>query len=237
MPYSVVLIEDHRIVREGIKAILERGTEFRVVSEAESGVNAVQICRKFRPDLVLLDVRLPGMNGVEVTAEILRHCPGTKIVILSAYDDENSVVGAIRSGAMAFIVKRASSTDLLEGMRTVAQGGSYLSSQVSERLVSRIRRGNLESKETTNSLQSVLSPRELQVLRFVAEGGTSKDVAGFLDLELQTVRTYRKTMMKKLGVSNVVGLTHVALAAGLVTSKARASGAGQSTADDDDSLG
>jgi DNA-binding NarL/FixJ family response regulator len=156
------------------------------------------------------------MNGIEATTELLRHCPGIKVLILSMFDDENSVVSAIRSGARAFVLKKASSGELLDALRTVARGGSYLSSQVSDRLLSRIQRGDLETRDRSTPLES-LSPRELQVLRLVAEGKTSKDIAVLLDLGLQTVRSYRKTMMKKLGVNNVAGLTQLALAAGITT--------------------
>ncbi|HKE28004.1 MAG TPA: response regulator transcription factor [Bryobacteraceae bacterium] len=213
MTFNVVLVDDHKLVRDGVKTILERGAEFKVVGEAEDGAAAVQLCKKTTPDLVLMDIGLPGMNGIEATTELLRHCPEVKVVILSMYDDENSVVSAIRSGARAFVLKKASSTELMDALRAVARGGSYLSSQVSDRLLQRIQRGDLETRDRT-PLES-LSPRELQVLRLVAEGKTSKDIAVMLDLGLQTVRSYRKTMMKKLGVSNVAGLTQLALAAGL----------------------
>jgi DNA-binding NarL/FixJ family response regulator len=212
MPFNVLLVDDHKLMRDGVKTILERVADFKVMAEAENGTDAVQACKKLRPDIVLMDIGLPGMNGIEATEEILRHCPGTRVVILSMYDDENSVVSAIRSGARAFVLKKASSNDLLDALRTVAKGGSYLSSQVSDRLLTRIQRGDLERKD--QPLEG-LSPRELQVLRLVAEGKTSKDIAVMLDLGLQTVRSYRKTMMKKLGVNNVAGLTQLALAAGL----------------------
>jgi DNA-binding NarL/FixJ family response regulator len=210
---DVVLVDDHKLVRDGIKGILERGSEFRVVGEAESGADAVNLCKKTQPQIALMDIGLPGMNGIEATTELLRHCPAVKVIILSMYDDENSVVSAIRSGARAFVLKKASSTELLDALRTVARGGSYLSSQVSDRLLARIQRGDLDAHD--RSPLETLSPRELQVLRLVAEGKTSKDIAVLLDLGLQTVRSYRKTMMKKLGVNNVAGLTQLALAAGL----------------------
>jgi DNA-binding NarL/FixJ family response regulator len=213
MPYNVLLVDDHKLMRDGVKTILERVADFKVMAEAENGTDAVQVCKKLRPDIVLMDIGLPGMNGIEATEEILRHCPGTRVVILSMYDDENSVVSAIRSGARAFVLKKASSIELLDAVRTVARGGSYLSSQVSDRLLQRIQRGDLETHDRS-PLES-LSPRELQVLRLVAEGKTSKDIAVLLDLGLQTVRSYRKTMMKKLGVNNVAGLTQLALAAGI----------------------
>jgi DNA-binding NarL/FixJ family response regulator len=211
--YTIVLVDDHKLMRDGVKTLLERSGEFRVVGEAETGSDAVTLARKLLPDLVLMDIGLPGMNGIEATTEVLRHCGNTKVAILSMYDDENSVVSAIRSGARAFILKKASAAELLDALRTVARGGSYLSSQVSDRLLTRIQRGDLETHD--RGQLEMLSPRELQVLRLVAEGKTSKDIAVLLDLGLQTVRSYRKTMMKKLGVNNVAGLTQLALAAGL----------------------
>lgn len=214
MAFDVLLVDDHKIMRDGIKAILSRGEEFRVVGEAENGPDAVQAVKRLHPDLVVLDIGLPGLNGVETTVEILRHHPDCKIVILSMFDDEHSVVSAIRSGARAFILKKASDADLLEALRMVARGGAYLSPQVSDRLLSRIQKGDLESRRGSPALE-VLSPREVQVLKLVAEGKTSKEIAVMLDLREQTVRSYRKTMMKKLGVNNVAGLTQLALSTGL----------------------
>jgi two-component system response regulator DegU len=167
--------------------------------------------------MVLMDIGLPnGLNGVETTAEVLRAHPDCKVVILSMFDDENSVVSSIRGGARAFILKKASDSDLLEALRMVAAGGMYLSPQVSDRLLTRIQKGDLESRPAAAILDS-LSPREVQVLRLVADGKSSKEVAVLLDLREQTVRSYRKTMMKKLGVNNVAGLTQLALSTGLTS--------------------
>ncbi len=215
MAFDVLLVDDHKIMRDGIKAILSRADDFRVVGEAENGADAVQFVKQRRPAMVLLDIGLPdGLNGVETTTEILRTHPECKVVILSMFDDENSVVSAIRQGARAFILKRASDSDLLDALRMVAAGGMYLSPQVSDRLLNRIQKGDLESKPAAAALDG-LSPREVQVLRMVADGKTSKEIAVLLDLSEQTVRSYRKTMMKKLGVNNVAGLTQLALSTGL----------------------
>src|SRR5271165_521079 len=211
---TVLLVDDHKIMRDGIKAILRHIGEFQVVGEAETGAEAVQLCKKQVPEIVVMDIGLPGLNGIESTTEILRHHPGVKVIVLSMFDDEHSVVGAIRSGARAFVLKKASDNDLLDALRTVAKGGFYLSPQVSDRLLQRIQSGDLDSKPVPSVVEA-LSPRELQVLRLVAEGKTSKEIAVLLDLGLQTVRSYRKTMMKKLGVSNVAGLTQLALASGI----------------------
>ena len=216
MPLDVLLVDDHKIMRDGLKAILSRGSEFRVVGEAENGRDAVQFTKRLKPHVVVMDIGLPGLNGVETTQEILRLHPDCKVVVLSMYDDDNSVLGAIRAGARGFILKRASDIDLVEALRIVAAGGVYMSPQVSDRLLTRIQKGNLESTRGHSALDS-LSRRELQVLRLVADGKTSKEIATLLDLSEQTVRSYRKTMMKKLGVNNVAGLTQLALSAGLTT--------------------
>ena len=131
------------------------------------------------------------------------------------YDDEESVVNAIRAGAHAYVVKRASSTDLVEALRTVCRGGSYLSPHISDRLLARIRRGGLEAP-VSHPLVEQLTPRELQVLRLIVEGKASKEIVVMLNLGVEIVRSYCKTMMKKLGINNVAGLIQVAIAAGII---------------------
>lgn len=213
MPFELVIIDDHRVVREGIRAILARDPEFRVVGEAEDGAGALRICQEKNPALALMDISLPGVNGIEATVQLMRQCPDTKVVILSMFDDERSVLGAIRAGARGFVLKQASFDEVLNALRVVARGGTYLSSTISSRLVERLQRGVIEADE--KSPLELLSPRELQVLRLVAEGKSSKEVATILKLEHSTIRSYRKTMMKKLGVTNLAGLIQVAVAAGV----------------------
>lgn len=214
MAYRVLLVDDHKIMRDGIRAILSRSTEFEIVGEAESGPEGLQFAKRLRPDIVLMDIGLPGLNGVETTTEILRSHPECRIVILSMYDDENSVLGAMRAGARGFILKKASDLDLVGALRMVATGGIYVSPQVSDRLLERIQKGNLEVLSVPSAL-ATLSPRELQVLRLVAEGNSSKEIATVLALSEQTVRSYRKTLMRKLHVNNAVTLTQLAYSSGL----------------------
>jgi DNA-binding NarL/FixJ family response regulator len=213
MPNGLLLVDDHRIRRDGIKTIIERTTAFCVVGEAANGRDAVTMCRKLEPALVVMDIVLPDMNGIEATTEILRHCPTTKVIVLSIRDDEACVLAAFRSGARAFLTMEASSADLMDALRTVSDGGFYLSGQVSQQLLSLIQRGEMEFH--TPALQAGLSPREEQVLRLVVAGNTNKEIAVMLDLAVETVRTYRKALMKKTGVKNVAGLVQVALTAGL----------------------
>lgn len=214
MGYRVLLVDDHKIMRDGIRAILSRSPEFEIVGEAESGPEGLQFAKRLRPDIVLMDIGLPGLNGVETTTEILRGQPECRIVILSMYDDENSVLGAMRAGARGFILKKASDLDLVGALRMVATGGIYVSPQVSDRLLERIQKGNLDVLSAPSAL-ATLSPRELQVLRLVAEGNSSKEIATVLALSEQTVRSYRKTLMRKLHVNNAVNLTQLAYSSGL----------------------
>src|SRR5579872_3840840 len=116
MPYRVLLVDDHKVVRDGLQAIFARDGEFTVAAEAENGNEAVERCRQTNPDIVLMDISLPGMSGIEATGEILRHCPRVKIVVLSMHGDENLVMGAIRAGASAFVLKKAASAEVLEAM-------------------------------------------------------------------------------------------------------------------------
>jgi DNA-binding NarL/FixJ family response regulator len=156
-----------------------------------------------------MDIHLPVLNGIQATGEILRHLPDTRIAILSMYDDETSVVQALRAGARAFVLKTASHTELLEALRTVARGGSYLSPSVSDKFLSRVQRGDLAPRR--QSPLDSLTPRELQVMRLIAGGKTSKEIAAILGLGVQTIRGYRKDLMRKLNVNNVAALTRIAL--------------------------
>src|SRR3989442_40431 len=121
MSFSVLLVDDHKLLREGIKNILERTTEFHILGEGDNGSDAVRLCKKLRPDLVLMDLALEGMNGIEATPEIIRQSPSTKVVILSMHEDENSVVAAFRAGARGFLSKGVSGADLVDALRTVAK--------------------------------------------------------------------------------------------------------------------
>ena len=214
MPFSIVLVDDHQVLRDAIKEILLRHPDFQVVGEAGSGPEAVDVCRRTDPDLVVMDIGLPEMNGIEATGELARHCPRTRVLMLSMYDDEESVMAAVRSGARGFVLKKVCATELVDAMRTVVRGGTYFGAQVSDRLLSGMQTGKLHSAARHG--HETLSPREQQVLRLTADGKSNKEVATLLHLEVHTVRSYRKSLMAKLGASNVAQLIQVATAAGLL---------------------
>jgi DNA-binding NarL/FixJ family response regulator len=210
MKLRILLVDDHKMLLAGIRAILDQSQDFEVIGEAETGAEAIAACEQQHPDVIVMDIGLPDMNGIDTTQVIVRNAPRTKVVMLSIYSDEYSVVSAIRAGAQAYVLKQAAGRDLLEAMRAVSRGESYLSPQVSANLVRRLNRASPRSSPALE----ILAPRELQVFRLVAAGNASKDIAVTLDLSLETVRSYRKTMMRKLGVSNIAAVTRFAIANG-----------------------
>ncbi len=182
--------------------------------EAANGAEALPLCRRLHPDLVVLDQHAPGVAGSELAGEILRVCPRTKVVIVSPHDDEESIVAAIRAGVSGFVLKKSPASEIHTALRKVAGGGTYLSPAASSQLLARLQRQNGFNGPLADV--NSLSPREFQVLRLVAQGKRNKEVAAELHLEHNTIRTYRKSMMKKLGVTNVGGLMEVAHAHGLI---------------------
>lgn len=214
MRFQILLVEEHAILREGIKSILENDDEFQVMGETENGTEAVQICQNQVPDVILMGHRTESclQDRIEAASRILTHTPEAKIIMFSLRDDEASVLGAIRAGVRGFVLMKASGHELRHALRTVAQGSAYLSPEVSNGILERIRTGEPELKPTSDI--NILSPRELQIMRLVADGNSSKEIATMLGLCLQTVRSYRKTLMKKVAVRNAAGLTRVAIASG-----------------------
>ncbi len=213
MTVNVVLVE-YRERIAALRAVFAGDPDLQVAGEATGGAEAVPLCTRLQPDLVLIGLDQPGVTGARLTAEILRVCPRTKVVTFSDYDDEDSILAAIRAGVRGFVLSQSPAQEILQAVRTVAAGGTYLSSGASSRLLACVQRSQ-ERGESVPAVDS-LSPREMQVLRMVAEGKRTKEVAIELNLEHNTVRTYRRKMMKKLGVRNLAGVIEVAHAAGLI---------------------
>jgi DNA-binding NarL/FixJ family response regulator len=214
MPFTVLLVDDHRIMREGVKTLVERNSEFIVAAEAENGLDAIQICKRVHPDIVMIHIGMAGVNEMDTTKQLLLQEPATKVIVLSMRDDDECVVDAVRSGARAFVFEKASPADLMDALQLVANGGSYFDSHVSGRILTHIQRGELDT-QSKNQLLEKLTARERQVLSLILEGNTSKEIAHILSLGAETIYTYRKTLMRKLGVSNVAGLFKATFSVGL----------------------
>jgi len=214
MSYPVLLVDDHRLLRDGIKALIERSGEFQVIAEAEHGADALELFERLSPELVVVSVGHPALNGLEAAKQILGHSAKARVVMLSTGIDEEAVMTALRSGARGLVLKKDTSQNLLEALRTVAGGGTYYSAQITHHLNEPATPPHFNGS-TKLPPGKKLTNRELEVLRLVTMGKTSKEVAERLSLSVETVRSYRKSMMRKLGVRNIATLINVAVEEGL----------------------
>ncbi|MCZ2152515.1 MAG: response regulator transcription factor [Bryobacterales bacterium] len=218
MPLSVLIVDDHRILREGVRNLLQQDGDFDVVAEAGSVEEAVQLAGSHQPDIVLLDLHLGEVDGLSAIIPIRLRSPLSRVLVLSMDDDEQVVRKSLQMGARGFVLKKASSGDLLLALKAVAAGGIYLSPEVSDAVVQRVPPAGSRRRPVLEGLES-LSPRELEVMELVVDGKTSKDVADLLSLQVETVRTYRKSLMRKLGVKGVAGLVNLAIQHGMLRSR------------------
>lgn len=215
---SVVLAEDHVMVREGLRALLETEKDIKVVGEAGDGRAAVAMVLKLRPDVVVLDVAMPLLNGIEATRQILARLPATRILVVSAHSEEAYVERLLSLGAAGYLVKQSSSHILPEAIRAVVKGKEFFSAAISQQ---RNRRKNAASRrgETGSGLPSVrLTPREAEVLQLVAEGLANKQIAAELHISIKTVEKHRQSLMETLGIHDTAGLTRHAIATGVIDS-------------------
>jgi DNA-binding NarL/FixJ family response regulator len=215
MSTTIVLADDHAIVCEGIRLLLEREQQFAVVGSATNGLDAVRCVEQLKPDVAILDIRMPGMNGIVATSQITERSPETRVIVLSMHGDSTHIYQALRSGAQGYVVKESAASELVAAIGTVMGGHRYLSPRLTDMLVEEYIAGpNGKLREMAHSVQ--LNPRELEILHFVAEGRSSASIAEQLGLATSTVDTYRSRMMQKLKVSSSAGLVKYAILNGLV---------------------
>jgi len=200
--FRVLLADDHDIVRQGLKSVLRAHPEFNVVAEARDGEEAVRIAKKEQPDLVVLDVRMPRLGGIEACREIRSAVPGANVLMLTSYTDEAAVMAAIVAGASGFMLKEVNTSDLVEAMRTVARGGKTLDPVSSATVIEQIRRGNVVSEE--DRLAQSLTEREQKILDLIADGQTNREIGEQLYLSERTVKHHVSDILGKLGLTRRV---------------------------------
>jgi len=212
----IVLADDHTILREGLRALLSADPKFEIVAEAEDGRQAVRCVEKLGPDLLLMDLSMPRMSGIDAISEIKKRYPETKIIALTVHKTEEYLLTTLQAGADGYVLKDATHDELVMAIHNVMAGKPYLSPGISEKIIE----GYLEGKEGSLSLSSwqKLSQREREVLKLIAEGYKNKEIAEELCISLKTVEKHRANLMKKLDLHNAAGLTVYAVEKGLVSS-------------------
>jgi len=213
-PVRVMLVDDHTLVREGVRHVLTGTPGFEVVAEAGDGEAAVRLAPTSRPDLVVLDLSLPGASGLDVTTRLREVLPSVRVLILSVHDHPEYVLGAVRAGAQGYLRKDTSPAELREALRAVARGESYFSPPVARHLSAAVR-GDAPADDAAARLAR-LTPREREVLGGIAAGETSRAIATRLGLSPRTVESYRESLARKLDIKTVAGLTRFAVEAGMV---------------------
>jgi len=210
----VLVVDDHAVVRAGLRALLEGAGDMEVIGEAENGMQAVQETRRLRPNVVVLDLAMPLLNGVEATRQIAQESPKAAVLILSTYHDGHHLRQAVEAGAAGYLMKESAAADLLEAVRETGNGGAFFSPSLLQLMV----KGLLEAgKEASDAARPpILTWREAEVLQLIAEGYATKQIARLLRLTSKTVEKHRQTLMKKLGLHNIANLTRYAVATGIV---------------------
>ena len=211
---EVLLVDDHKIVREGLRSLLERQHDIRVVGEAENGQQAMRLIQRMLPKVVVMDVAMPGLNGIETTQRITHDFPDMKVVALSMYSDRHVVSGMLAAGASGYLLKDCAFEELAKAIRAVAADRTYVSSMIVDVLV---RDYFHKSGAGSGSAISSLTDREREVLQLLSEGKTTKEIAGHLHVTAKTVETHRQRIMEKLNIRSVAQLTKYAIREGLTS--------------------
>ena len=214
MPIRILLADDHTVVRDGLRALLERQPDMAVVAEATDGRESVRLAEEHAPDVVIMDIAMPNMNGIEATRRILAANPRAAVVILSMHQDESYVLRSLKAGAKGYLLKDSLRSDVLEAIRAVSQGRSYLTRKIGrvlqEDYVRQMERRGLDDS------YDLLTGREREILQLAAEGRTNKEVAGLLNISLTTVETHRTHILQKLNLHSIPELILYAVRKGII---------------------
>jgi DNA-binding NarL/FixJ family response regulator len=213
---SIIIIDDHPLFREGLKTIICRDDRFKVVGEAGSGHEGLEMVKRLKPDLAVVDISLPDQSGIQFTRDLRELLSKTKILIVSMHSKIDYIAEAFQAGATGYVVKESASERLLQGLRSVAKGDYYLDSSVSHSVVENLMKSPLKTAKITDADYATLTPREQEVMRFLAEGLPSKAVAEKLFISPKTVENHRANIMNKLGLHSTIELVRYAAKLGLI---------------------
>lgn len=215
MATRILLADDHTLMRQGLRHILESHADFEVVAEASSGIEAVQAARDHHPDVAIVDVAMKELNGIEATAQILKHSPHTAVLILSMYSDERYVLRSVKAGARGYVLKNSAGDELVQAILTVQKGTAFFSPAVARIFQNGFAR--LKDAREASDRYDLLTDRERQIYQLLAEGNSNKDIANRLGLSLHTVETHRWRLMEKMDLHSTAELVLSAVRRGMVT--------------------
>ena len=215
---TVLLADDHIVVRQGLRALLMAEEDMEIVGEADNGRQAVQLVKKLLPDVIVMDIAMPVLNGLEATRQITRSVPSTKVLVLSSYSDDEYVQQLTEAGAAGYLVKQTAANDLLKAIREAQRGNAYFSPSIAKRLRDHCREA-LVSGQPVRRRSDYLTAREAEVLQLVAEGRANKQIAAELCISIKTVEKHRQQVMNRLNIHDIAGLTRYAIAKGVIETK------------------
>ena len=219
-PIRILLVEDHTIVREGLCGVLALEADLEVIGEATNGRDAVTMALELRPDVILMDIAMPGLNGLEATRQVLKALPDTKVLILTAHHDDACVGRATDSGAAGFLHKEASALEVCRAIREVHTGGTLFSPEIIRRLA-HLQQQAPSGADPASEAIALLTSREMEVLQLIAEGKANKEIAADLGISIKTVEKHRGHLMEKLDIHETASLTRYAIDAGVIESNTR----------------
>jgi DNA-binding NarL/FixJ family response regulator len=214
---KVLIADDHTVVRQGLKALLEAQPDITVVGEAETGRQALRLALKLLPDVVVIDVAMPLLNGLEATRQIIKDVPGTRVLVLSSYSDDEYVRQVTEIGAAGYLLKQTAAEDLIKAIREARIGNAFFSPAISKRLLENCREAFLNGVPAGTRTDRLTS-REAEVLQLVAEGNVNKQISAELCISVKTVEKHRQEVMNKLNIHHVAGLTRYAISRGIIKS-------------------
>lgn len=217
---TVLLVDDHTVVRQGLRVLLKNEEDIEVIGEAENGRQAVAMARKLIPDVVVMDVAMPQLNGLEATRQILKSLPSVKVLVLTSYGDDECVEQLMQAGAVGYLIKQTAANELIKAIREVKRGNAFFSPSIAKRLRDQCREAFSNGQSSRRG--SDLTSRETEVLQLIAEGFSNKQIASELNISIKTVEKHRQQVMNKLNIHDVAGLTRHAISKGLVERSAPA---------------
>jgi two-component system nitrate/nitrite response regulator NarL len=214
---KILIVDDHEVVRDGLKNILTSLDNISIAGEAGNGEDAVKMYASLKPDLVIMDISMPGMNGIEATRVIKEKDPDARILILTMHDNQEYLNQIIRSGAKGFILKNTDKEELLDAVKTVASGDNFFSKDISKLIIDNYIRTAKETEKNDGYKEVPLTKREIEILKLIASGYSNQEIANILYISYNTVDTHRKNIMHKLSIKNTAGLVRYAIEKGLIS--------------------